>query len=152
MKSIEGWMMAASLVCLAAHPVSAKKIRKSEVPAAVTTALKNLYPKAKVSRYLLEEREGRVVFEIETKDGDLGRDLVFSEAGEVLEKEEGMSAQDLPEAVKAALRSKYPQAVVASAERITKGGSVSYEVSLRIGKKKREMAFDGNGVEQKAGG
>ncbi|MFA6028461.1 MAG: hypothetical protein WC969_01275 [Elusimicrobiota bacterium] len=148
MKRIARLLFVVSFACVAAHPAAAKRVKPSVAPAEVMTALKKLYPKAKVRHCLRKERDGKTVFEIETRDGKVLRGLVLSEAGEVLEKKERIALKELPAAVKLSAQTKYPQADIVSAKRVTKGAAVVYELELRMGSEKESIVVDGSGEEQ----
>ncbi|HXM34650.1 MAG TPA: hypothetical protein VN920_05650, partial [Pyrinomonadaceae bacterium] len=50
------------------------KIAAKDVPAAVIAAFKSAYPNATIKGYAREKENGKVFYEIESKDGDIGRD------------------------------------------------------------------------------
>src|SRR5712691_4756306 len=106
-----------------------KKITAKQVPGPVLTAFKTAYPTAKVRGYALEKENGKTFYEIESIDGARHRDILYNADGSISEIEEGIAATDLPAEAQQTLKQKYPKAVVTTAEKVTIGDKVAYEVS-----------------------
>ena len=126
------------------------KIREKDVPQAVIAAFKSTYPNATVRGYAKERENGKLFYEIESKDGDTMRDLLYNPDGTVAEIEETVAATDLPEAAQQLIHSKYPKATVNKAERVTAGTKVSYDVSAKQGAKRISFVFDAEGKLEKS--
>ncbi len=126
-------------------PAQEKKITAKEVPAAVIAAFKNSYPKATIRGYAQEKEDGKVFYEIESREGTTQRDVLYNADGTVAEVEESISASELPADAQKAIKQKYPRAVITLAEKTTAGDTVGYEVSLRDGRKRIAMEFDSSG-------
>lgn len=122
-----------------------KKITAQQVPAAVIAAFKSSYPNATIRGYAQEKENGKVFYEIESREGTTQRDVLYNADGTVAEVEESISASDLPADAQRAIKQKYPRAVITLAEKTTAGDTVGYEVSLRNGKKRIGMEFDSSG-------
>ena len=120
-----------------------------QVPAAVIAAFKAAYPNATIKGYAKERENGKTFYEIESKDGDTGRDILYNPDGTVAEIEETLTASDLPAAAQEAMHAKYPGAVITKAERTiektAQGDKIGYEVIAKQGKRRLTMAFDGDG-------
>ena len=129
-------------VCASAQEA---KIKEKDVPQAVIAAFKSAYPNATVRGYAREKENGKVFYEIESKDGATMRDLLYNPDGTVAEIEETIAVTDLPAEAQQLIKSKYPRAVVSRAEKVTEGDKVKYEVSARIGKKRIGWSFDADG-------
>jgi len=125
------------------------KVAEKDVPAAVIAAFKAAYPSATIRGYARERENGKTFYEIESKDGNLGRDVLYHPDGAVAEIEETVAASELPAAVQEVIRTKYPGAVVTKAEKSTEknaqGDKVGYEVIARRGKKRITLEFDSDG-------
>jgi len=115
------------------------------VPAAVITAFKNSYPNATIRGYAREKENGKVFYEIESREGTITRDVLFNPNGTIAEVEESLASTDLPSEVQEAFRKQYPKAVITSAEKTTVGDKVTYEISARLGKKRISMEIDTSG-------
>ena len=131
-----------------ALPASAKKIKRSEVPEAVMSAFAGRYPKASVRNFLREKQDGKTVFEIESLDGVVKRDVSFAADGTVLEVEQSIAADALPEPVKQSLQAKHPKAKIKAAEKAIRGADVAYELVLKQGRRTLEVVLDPSGQER----
>lgn len=125
----------------------AGKLKESDVPKPVLEAFAARYPKAVVKAYSKEKkmRGGQACYELESRDGDVDRDVIIAADGKVLEVEEGIPLESLPEAVVAAVKAEHPGAVLRRAERLTRGEETLYEVTTLQGKKRREVLLDPQG-------
>jgi hypothetical protein len=125
------------------------KIAEKDVPAAVIAAFKSAYPTATIKDYAREKENGKTFYEIESKDGDTGRDVLYNPDGSVAEIEETVAASGLPVGAQEVIRSKYPGAVVTKAEKTTEktaqGDKVGYEVIAKQGKRRISLEFDADG-------
>ena len=119
-----------------------KKITKKQIPAAVLKAFQAAYPHAKIKGQSIETEKGNKFYEIESIDGKIGRDLLYTAEGKVYEIEEGVEATALPEAVKSTITKEYPKGKILKAEKVTHDTSVTYEISLKVGKKKTGITLD----------
>jgi len=125
--------------------VNAQKLTRKDVPTAVSSAFEKSYTHAIVRSFSKEQRNGETVYEIESTDGKIRRDIIYSADGIALEIEESISPVDLPEAVQQAIDKEYHEGKVKSAERLIKGTSIEYEVIIRKGRKNLEVVFDEKG-------
>lgn len=122
-----------------------KKITAKQVPAAVMTAFKTAYPNATIRGYAREKEDGKVFYEIESREGTTSRDILYHPDGAVAEIEESIAPADLPADAQEAIRKQYPKALITLAEKTTVGDKVGYEVSGRQGRKRITMEFDAGG-------
>ena len=104
---------------------------KVELPPAVASAFKKAYPNAVINASAKEEENGETVYEIESVDKGMNRDLLYRADGTVLECEEQIKEADLPAPVIAALKTLYPKATVTKAERTTKGALLAVRPRAR---------------------
>ena len=128
-----------------------KKIAAKQVPAAVLSAFKSSYPNATIRGYAQEKENGKLFYEIESREGTMHRDVLYNPDGTIAEIEESIAASDLPADAQQAIKQKYPRAVIILAEKTTAGDTVGYEVSLRNGKKRIGMEFDSSGKVKSKG-
>jgi uncharacterized membrane protein YkoI len=137
-------VIAVSVMSLSAA-AQESKVAEKDVPAAVIAAFKSAYPQATVRGYAREKENGKVFYEIESKDGSTMRDLLYNPDGSVAEIEETIAVSDLPAAAQEVIHSQYPKAVVTKAEKVTQGSKIGYEVSAKQGTKRISLEFDANG-------
>ncbi len=122
-----------------------KKSPAAALPGAVGAAFHKAYPNAKITGTGREKEKGALLYEVESMDGAVRRDLLYRKDGSVVEIEEAIAPGDLPDAVKQSLAKEIPGAKILKAEKTTRGSSVGYELSAESGGKKYSVAFDGNG-------
>lgn len=143
------------LILLAAFTVSVgaqeKPLSKSKVPSAVLKAFKDSYPKATAKAYSLEQENGKTYYEVESIDGNTHRDLLYTADGKVIEVEESIRPNEVPEAVNATVEKDFRSAKIIRAERTTREQKISYELVIRSGKDKYEASYspDGNRLTKK---
>lgn len=116
-----------------------------QLPASVTAAFKQAYPKATIRGTAKETENGKTVYEVESVENGKARDLMYAADGAVLEIEEEMNPADLPAPVTASLEKLYPRATVAVAEKLTKGTEIQYELQI-TGAAKKSVSFKPDGT------
>jgi hypothetical protein len=79
-----------------------RQVKQSEVPAAALAALKKLAGSATIREYAEEIEHGHKFYEGSWKGADGNVDALVTESGAVVEIEEGMPAEQVPAAVRAA--------------------------------------------------
>ena len=107
-----------------------KKISEKELPAAVKTAFYKKYPKAEIKGLSTETENGKIYFEIESMDGKVRRDLLFTQKGKIVEIEETISSTNLPKGSLQAIEKKFHGAKVERVEKVTSGSKITYELSV----------------------
>jgi len=122
-----------------------KKLTPKQLPAAVQAAFHKAYPAAKIKGASSEVENGKTIYEVESVDGKINRDLLYSEDGSVVEIEETIALKSLPDEVSKALKSETGKGKVEKAEKLTKGQTIQYEFVIVSGKEKREVVIDPSG-------
>src|SRR5437879_12634168 len=102
----------ASLLLSLPAAAQEKKLTARDVPAAVIAAFKTSYPNATIRGYAQEKENGKVFYEIESREGTTRRDILYNADGTVAEIEESIAPTDLPAAAQEAIHKKYPKAVI----------------------------------------
>ena len=105
------------MFCLRADEES---IKVSDLPKAVAAAVKAKYPNGKMTKAAKEEEDGKTTYEVAVETEGKKLDVAVSAKGKILEVEETITAETLPEAVVAAIKAKYPEAKIKKAEKISK--------------------------------
>ena len=121
------------------------KPAKPVLPAPVAKAFQETYPAARILAFSREREKGRIIYEVESRDGTTRRDLLYSTTGEVLEIEETIALAALPPPVRNALETAAPGAKVSRAERVTRDSVVTYEFAVRVSGRARAFNFDSAG-------
>lgn len=133
-----------SAVALSATAQVEKKLRYADVPAAVRGAFEKQFQGARVIGASSETEAGATVYEIECEWRSRHHDVTFRGDGTLVSIEETIPMSEVPAAVSAALRKEFPGGQAVRAEKITEGGTVSYEFQLK-GAAKREARFSADG-------
>jgi uncharacterized membrane protein YkoI len=122
-------------------------LSKDQVPKAVISAFEKAYPNAEDVKFEKETFEGKAAYEVEYKEKDSEYDLLYSADGTLLQKEEEITSQSLPEPVTQAINKMYPKAEIKEAEKLIKpdGTLAGYEVEIKTAGKKVELELDANG-------
>ncbi len=122
-----------------------KKISEKDVPAAVLNSFHKAYPKAEIKGLSTETEKGKKFFEIESMDGTVRRDLLFTPAGKIAEIEETVPSSELPSGALQSIEKKIPGAKVERAEKVTSGSKVTYELSVTGTKGKYGVVLNKDG-------
>jgi Putative beta-lactamase-inhibitor-like, PepSY-like len=117
----------------AATPAPAAKAADpaATLPAPILGAFRTSYPNATIKNAAKETEGGKTVWEVESIDNGLARDLVYNPDGTVVEFEEQIDPAVLPAAVSGALKATYPKATITKAEKLMKGTVLTYELALK---------------------
>ncbi len=101
------------------------------LPAAIASAFKAAYPNATIKNVSKELEAGKTVYEVESVDSGLRRDLIYKPDGTVVSFEEEMKEADVPAPVIAAVKSRYPKASMTRLERAHAKGVTTFEIQLK---------------------
>lgn len=137
----------AAITCVSAQE---KKLTQKQLPVAVQAAFHKAYPAAQIKGASSEVENGKTTYEVESVDGKINRDLLYSEDGSVVEIEETIALKGLPAEVSKALKTETGKGKVQKAEKLTKGETIEYEFVIGSGKDKREVVIDPAGKIVKA--
>jgi hypothetical protein len=145
--------LAAFLVGASSVSAQEQEIPCDGVPDAVRAAFEKAYPKATVNACAQEVEAGETVYEIASKEGGTGRDVLFRADGGLILVEETVALGDVPDPVRQALHDGYPDGEVTLAEKIMRDAAVLYEFRVKGRGGLEEIVFDGSGkeVEHKSG-
>jgi len=121
------------------------KIKKNDLPATVTKAFHSAYPDAKILGTAKETEKGVTYFEIESKDGAVRRDLLYTIDGKVAEIEEALSDETIPSFVKSTIEKKFKDVKYKKGEKIVRNSVTKYEVIIEASEVKYDVVCDANG-------
>jgi hypothetical protein len=144
-----GFVLGLALAGLAAAQDKPKEgtVDLTILPPAVLKAFRAAYPKAVIKGASTETENGVTLYEIESVDGKINRDLLYTAEGKVVEIEELIAAENLPAPVKETLSKEYPGAkvLVLKAEILTKDGIKAFELSIEVTGQKLGLTIDPQG-------
>jgi len=126
---------------------SEKKIKKSDLPAAVQKTADEQSQGATVKGYNQEVENGKTYYEVELTVNGHSKDVSMDADGKVVEVEEEVALTSLPDAVHKGLTDQAKGGKITKVESLTKSGKlVAYEAQVVTGKKRSEIQVgrDGN--------
>jgi uncharacterized membrane protein YkoI len=126
-----------------------QQIRRKDVPAPVLAAFESAYPNVKIKGYSREPENGQILYEIESVEGKIKRDVTYTADGTLVSVEETVELSELPPGVKAALDQRFPGGKILKTEKVMKGDFVGYEFEIRHNGRRTEILFDAEGNETK---
>lgn len=112
------------------------------LPPAVLNAFKAAYPHAVIRGTSKETEKGVTYYEVESVDGKLNRDLLYTADGKAVEIEEAISPESLPVAVQQTLAREFPGYKALKAEDMTKNGQKLFELQIQVNGKKKGVTID----------
>ena len=123
-----------------------KKIKRSDLPAAVEKTVAAQSQRATIRGFSEERENGQMYYEAEmTVDGH-SKDLLVDNSGAIVEVEEQVAMDSLPAPVKEGLQTKAGKGKLVKVESITKHEKlVAYEAQVVTGGKKSEVQVGPDG-------
>lgn len=123
-----------------------KKLKKSELPAAVQKTADEQSKGATVKGYSTEVEDGKTLYEVELTVNGHSKDVSMTGDGAIVEVEEEVAMDKLPAAVREGLQKKAGAGKITKVESLTKQGKlVAYEAQVRTNGKKSEVQVGPNG-------
>lgn len=143
-------VLAAAIVLLSLTSVSAlaadKKISRSQLPPAVEKTVQEQSQGATIKGFSTETEGGVLEYEAEMVVNGHTKDVSIARDGKLLEVEEEVAMNSLPDAVQKALTAKAAGAKITKVESLTKKGKlVAYEAATLKGAKHGEIQVGPNG-------
>jgi hypothetical protein len=135
MKLVRAFLFAVTCAALLAPAAFAQAVKASDpaakLPAPILTAFRTSYPNATIKNVAKETEGGKTVWEVESIDNNLTRDIVYNPDGTIVDMEEECAIASLPAAVTDAVKAKYPKATITKAEKTTAGQRSWFELTLK---------------------
>jgi hypothetical protein len=121
-------------------------MKRSELPAAVQKTADEQSAGAKVRGYSTETENGQVEYEVAMTVRGHSRDVTIAADGSVLEVEDQVALDSLPDAVRTGLRQLAGAGRITKVESLTKHGTlVAYEAQVHTGTKRSEIQVGPDG-------
>jgi hypothetical protein len=141
-----------ALFCAVSAFSQEKKLKKSDLPAAVQKTADEQSKGATVRGYGQETEGGKIAYEVQLIVNGHTKDVTIDPQGNVMEVEEQVDAKALPAEVREGLQKQAGKATIGKVESLTKHGTlVAYEAQVRQGKKRSEIQVgpDGKPLDHK---
>jgi hypothetical protein len=137
------------MIAIAAHAAD-KKIKKSELPAAVQKTVDEQSKGATVGGYSTEQDKGQTLYEVQLKVNGHSKDVSMDSSGKVMEVEEEVGFAELSPEVQQGLKAAAAKGKLGKVESLTKGGKlVAYEAVVVTGGKRSEVQVGPDGKKLK---
>ena len=123
-----------------------KKIKRSDLPAAVEKTVAEQSKGATIKGFATEVEDGKKIYEAEMIVNGHGKDISIDEKGNVIEIEEEVAIGSLPPTVKDSLMKAAGKGNIEKVESLTKQGKiVAYEAVVKTGTKRSEIQVGPDG-------
>ena len=125
-------------------------IKLEEAPKAVRDAIEGRFPGAKVSTTESETENGKVNFEVNLTHKGRKYEMHIQDDGTITAIEKEINLKDVSETVLTAVKNKYPDAIIQGGMEVSKVKDKKetpdhYLIAVKIGDKKKEIAFSLDG-------
>ena len=104
-----------------------------------------MYPNATINQVISETENGEAVYDVETNDNGIERDLLITPSGTIIEVGEHLRVSDLHTAISSAALNGYPNGKIEEAERKLMNGETFYEVMVENGNTDIELRISPTG-------
>lgn len=138
-------LFAASALLAGTTALQAQHLAPAQLPAAVSVAFAEAFPKAMD----IEWKQKGELYKVEFETG-LFRDdheAWYDAGGKLLRHEEEVSASELPEALKAAIAKDFPGFRTDDVKRIEADGATTWIVEVQNGPEEWKVAYDAAGAQ-----
>jgi uncharacterized membrane protein YkoI len=123
-----------------------KKIKRSDLPAAVEKTVATQSAGATIRGFSTEVENGQTLYEVELTVNGHSKDISMAADGSIVEVEEQVALDSLSREVKAGLQAKAGKGKILKVESITKKNKlVAYEAKVETGGKKSEVQVGPDG-------
>ena len=138
------------LLCLAVTALAAEtKVLMKDLPAAVQKRVTEETKTAKLRGLEKEVEHGMTYYEAETTINGKSRDILIDPSGTIVEIEESVTLESLPEAARGGLQRAAGTGKILRVESVTRGSAVSYEAVIERQGKKSEVSVNADGSRRK---
>ena len=140
------YLLVVSLALVGSVFAQEKKIKRSELPAAVEKAVVELSKGATIRGFSEEKENGKTRYEAEMQVNGHTKDVQMDANGAVIEIEKELDIQAVPAEVRAGLQAKVDKGKITKIESITKKHKlVAYEAQVVTDGKKSEVQVGPDG-------
>lgn len=122
------------------------EIDVDDLPANIRTAVETEYPDADIEEVVRVGEGNAQVYRVKIEDDQAERFLMFNPSGNLMEINESVDKEDLPQPIKATIDREYGDADVEECDKVVKGDVTTYEVIVDQQDDKILLTFDENGT------
>ena len=147
---MEHRFLATLLVAAIALSAAEKKVQMKDLPPAVQRAVQEQSAGATIKGFAQEIENGATTFEAEMIVNGHGKDVSFDPTGKVVGVEEEVALDRVPAQVKTAIERAAEGGKIKRVEKVTEGGTISFEATYTKAGKSHEIAVKPDGSPVKA--
>ena len=123
-----------------------KKLKREELPSAVEKTVSQESKGATIRGFATEMDGGKRLYEVNLAVNGHGKDISMDKQGNIVEVEEEVSMESLPQTVKDGLTKAAGSGTLGKVESLTKNGKlVAYEAVVKTGTKRSEIQVGPDG-------
>jgi len=123
-----------------------KKLQRTDLPPAVEKTVAGQSKGATIKGFSQEEENGQTYYEAEMMVGSSTKDVLMDKNGTIVEVEQQVAFDSLPQAVKQGLQEKAGPGKIVEVESLTKHDKiVAYEAKVQTNGKKKEIQVGPDG-------
>lgn len=111
-----------------------KKITKKNMPTAALKTFEAAFPKVKVNVYLTESENGKILYEFETFEETIKRDILYTPGGTLDEVEDVLTTKTIPAEIAKAITTEMYKSRILGGKKTTKGSEVTFDVKIKFKK------------------
>jgi uncharacterized membrane protein YkoI len=138
--------LASVVLAFGAAGAAEKKITRAELPATVERAVAEQSKAATIRGFALEKKGGKTFYEAELTVNGRRRDILIDEAGSVVEVEQELPLEELPNPAREGLKRAVGSGEIVKVESLSKSGKlVAYEAVVKADGKRHEVQVDSSG-------
>lgn len=139
-------ILSIAVIGLAAGASFAEKKEKQkiskDIPEAIVSAVKASYPDAVIEEAEIKRHDDKLLYKFEIKKQGNEIKLSYDKGGKLVSSKEEIDANTLPEAVKQAVKEKYPKKTIKEAKKIFKDNKTTYAVEMKSCMLCKELRLD----------
>ncbi|MGH9822481.1 MAG: PepSY-like domain-containing protein [Blastocatellia bacterium] len=129
-----------------------KRVSMKDLPAPVQKTVREQTKNAKLHGLSTEVEKGKREYEAELIVDGHSKDVTMNAAGEIIEVEEQVSMNSLPQAVQGGLTKQAGKGRITKVESVTRDGNLAfYEAQVKTGTKHSEVRANPDGTPAKGG-
>jgi uncharacterized membrane protein YkoI len=124
---------------------SEKAVTMKDLPAAVRRTVQEQSQGATIRGLSKEVEGGKTTYEVEMKVNGRGKDVTMDASGAVIEVEEEVALESIPNAAQAAIKKAAGSGQITKVEKVSGGKETAYEAGLRKNGKRSEVRVSEDG-------
>ena len=127
------------------HSVTTQQAENKNNRTIISAKIKKMYPGAIILSFTPEVRNAKPYYSVEVKQHSERKRLLFSSASVLVELEETVRTEKLPDAVLKNVLKKFPQGEALYAQKLVRGKTTLFTIVVKNGTTREEVVLDSKG-------